>query len=186
MDTALRPFTALIDLASGRLEHDDTITERRLTDMHGTYLEDPEGDALVYEVFHVNVPEESANINSCTTVLQPGKVGREYFMTKGHFHEIRDRAEVYVGLRGRGALVLATEDGEHQVEWMTPGSVHYIPGGWAHRSVNTGDDPLSFFAAWIADAGHDYGTIETRGFPVLLVEENGEPTVVPNPRYAHS
>jgi glucose-6-phosphate isomerase, archaeal len=186
MEPALRPFTAHIDMASGHITHDDTITERRLTDMDGTFLEDADGDDLVYRVFHVDVPELNSNINSCTTVLQPGKVGREYFMTKGHFHEIRDRAEVYVGLRGSGALVLATEDGEHDVQWMKPGSVHYIPGGWAHRSVNVGDGPLVFFCAWIADAGHDYGTIEEQGFPVLLVEEGGTPQVVPNPRYGRS
>jgi glucose-6-phosphate isomerase, archaeal len=186
MEPALHPFTARIDLTSGHVTHDDTITERRLTDMHGTYLESHDGDDLVYQVFHIDVPQLNSNINQCTTVLQPGKVGREYFMTKGHFHEIRDRSEVYVGIRGQGALVLATEEGEHDVLWMEPGTVHYIPGGWAHRTVNVGREPLVFYAAWIADAGHDYATIETRGFPVLLVDEGGEPSVVPNPRYSQT
>ena len=187
METALRPFTAHIDLASGQVTHDETITERRLSDMRGSYLESHDGDDLVYQVFRIEVPELNSNIDQCTTVLQPGKVGREYFMTKGHFHRIRDRSEVYVGLRGKGALVLATEAGEHEVLWMEPGSVNYIPGGWAHRSVNVGDEPLVFYAAWIADAGHDYATIEHQGFPVLLVEDpEGRPSVVPNPRYGQA
>jgi glucose-6-phosphate isomerase, archaeal len=179
----LQPFTAKMDLASGRIDPDDNRIERRLSDMRGAYLEEPRGDAVVYEVFPIEAPETNANILSCTTLLRPGKVGREYFMTKGHFHEIRDRAEVYVGVSGRGALVLATEDGEHTVQWMEPGSVHYIPGGWAHRSVNVGDEQLVFFCSWIADAGHDYGSIETQGFPVLLVEGDDGPRVVENPRY---
>jgi glucose-6-phosphate isomerase len=66
---------------------------------------------------------------------------------------------------------------------MEPGSIHYIPGGWAHRSVNVGDENLVFFAAWLGDAGHDYGSIEEQGFPVLLVDNDGNPEVVENPRY---
>jgi glucose-6-phosphate isomerase len=181
-----RPFTAKIDQASGKIDPAHSRIARRLAAMKGAYLEEPEGDALVYEVFNLEAPETNANILSCTTVLQPGKVGREYFMTKGHWHEIRDRAEVYVGVKGKGALVLATEDGEHEVQWMEPGTVHYIPGGWAHRTVNVGDEPLVFYAAWIADAGHDYGSIERRGFPVLVVDGEGAPEVVANPRYARS
>jgi glucose-6-phosphate isomerase len=30
-------------------------------------------------------------------VLMPGKVGAEYFMTKGHIHAWRPAAEVYLG-----------------------------------------------------------------------------------------
>jgi glucose-6-phosphate isomerase len=180
----LRPFTARLDMESGRLDPTHRRIERRLADMQGAYLDAPGGDALVYEVFNLEVPETNANILSCTTVLQPGKVGREYFMTKGHFHQVRDRSEIYVGVAGRGAMVLATEEGEHEVQWMEPGTVHYIPGGWAHRSVNVGDEPLVFYAAWIADAGHDYGSIEQRGFPVLVVDTDGSAEVVPNPRYA--
>jgi glucose-6-phosphate isomerase len=179
----LQPFVAQIAQDSGQIVPADSRIERRLTDMPTMFLEAPEGDDVVYEVFNLEVPETNNNILSCTTVLRPGKVGREYFMTKGHFHTIRDRAEIYVGVSGKGAMVLATEDGTHEVQWMEPGSIHYIPGGWAHRSVNVGDENLVFFAAWLGDAGHDYGSIEEQGFPVLLVDNDGNPEVVENPRY---
>jgi glucose-6-phosphate isomerase, archaeal len=179
----LQPFASQIDERTGRLEPAHSRIERRLSDMRDAYLEDPEGDALVYEVYNLEVPETNANILQCTTVIHPGIVGREYHMTKGHFHTVRDRAETYVGVHGRGALVLATEDGDHEVQWMQPGSVHYIPGGWAHRTVNVSDQPFVFYAAWIGDAGHDYGTIEARGFPTLVVEGGAGPEVVENPRY---
>jgi glucose-6-phosphate isomerase len=78
---------------------------------------------------------------------------------------------------------MATEDGRHAVEPLHRGTVSYVPGGWAHRSVNVGGDPLVFFAAYAADAGYDYGTIERRGFPVLVVEGAGGPEVIENPRY---
>jgi glucose-6-phosphate isomerase len=66
---------------------------------------------------------------------------------------------------------------------MRRGTVNYIPGGWAHRSVNVGDDQLVFFAAYIGDAGHDYETIERKGFPVLVVKGQNGPEIVANPGY---
>jgi glucose-6-phosphate isomerase len=104
-------------------------------------------------------------------------------MTKGHFHELRDRAEIYVALAGTGRLVLATEDGRHAVEPMSRGTVTYVPGGWAHRTVNVGDEPLVFFAAYVGDAGHDYGTVEDRGFPVVVVKGDDGPEVRENSGY---
>jgi glucose-6-phosphate isomerase len=183
--TSVAPFTTLLDLVSGRLDPELEVTERRLSDMRGMYLEEPDadGDRLVYRVYGIPVPATTDNVLSSTTVIEPGTVGREYFMTKGHFHEVRGRAEIYVGLAGEGRLLMATEDGGHVVEPMRRGTVNYVPGGWAHRSVNVGSDPLVFFAAYVGDAGHDYGTIEEQGFPVLLLEGRDGPEVVENPRY---
>lgn len=184
--TDLAPFTTMLDLADGRLDPQrDSILERRLSDMCGMYLDESVdlGDPLIYEVRPISVPPTNSNILSSTTVLRPGDVNGEYFMTKGHFHEVRDRGEIYVTLRGQGRLVMATEDGRHVVEPMARGAVNYVPGGWAHRSVNVGDESLVFFAAYVGDAGHDYATIEERGFPVLVVKSDDGPKVVENPRY---
>ena len=186
MTPDLAPFTTLMDLARGTLAPDRQTQERRLSDMRGYYLHEPDDagdDPLIYRVHMIPVPETNAEIQCSTTVLEPGRVGDEYHMTKGHFHEVRDRSEVYVGLSGEGRLVMATEDGDHAVEPIAPGTVSYVPGGWAHRSVNTGDVPLVFFAAYVGDAGHDYGTIAQQGLPVLVVAGDGGPQVVTNPRY---
>jgi len=110
-----------------------------------------------------------------STVLQPGRVGDEYFMTHGHFHAIRDRAEFYATVKGTGALLIMREDGELWSQKMKPGTVHYIPGDVAHRVVNTGDEPLIFLASWPSDAGHDYARIRATGFSKRLVLRNGEP-----------
>jgi glucose-6-phosphate isomerase len=141
------------------------------------------GNPLIYEVRPIRVPPTNSNILSSTTVLQPGDINGECFMTKGHFHEIRDRGEIYVTLTGEGHLVMATENGLHAVERMVRGAVNYIPGGWAHRSVNVGPEPLVFFAAYVGDAGHDYATIEERGFPLLIVKDDHGPRIIENPRY---
>jgi glucose-6-phosphate isomerase len=182
----MEPFTSIVDLHSGAIAPERDLVERRLSDMRGLYAEESEGgdDRLVYRVFGIPAPANNANVLSSTTVLEAGRVGREYFMTKGHFHEVRDRAEVYFSLRGEGRLVLASEQGDVRVEPMRPGTVNYVPGGWAHRSVNVGDTPLVFYAAYVGDAGHDYRTIERQGFPVLVLAGPRGPEVVENPRYA--
>jgi glucose-6-phosphate isomerase len=179
----LDPFTRVINVASGDIAPDSRLVQRRLSDMKGAYAADCDGAEMVYEVFNIDVAQTNSELQTCTTRLYNGRVGNEYYMTKGHFHEVRDRSEVYLTTSGHGRLVMATEDGRYVVEEMRPGSMNYIPGGWAHRSVNVGDEPLVFFAAYIGDAGHDYGTIEDWGFPVLVVEGASGPEVVPNPRY---
>jgi glucose-6-phosphate isomerase len=181
----VEPFSIVLDLASGRLDPELEVTERRLSDMAAMYLEGAgyDGDPLLYRVYGIPLPATTGNVLSSTTVIEPGAIGREYFMTKGHFHEVRDRAEIYLGLAGEGRLLMATEDGRHAVEPMRRGTVNYVPGGWAHRSVNVGHEPLVFFAAYVGDAGHDYATIERNGFPVLLVKGDDGPEVVDNPRY---
>lgn len=185
MTSHLDPFTTLADLSSGELDPAREVVERRVGDMRDMYLEpdDVDDERLLYRVNLIPVPATGDEVFCSTTVMEPGTVGREYHMTKGHFHEVRGRGEVYVGLAGEGRLVLATEDGDWQVEPLRRGTVNYIPGGWAHRSVNVGDAQLVFFAAYVADAGHDYGTIEDEGFPVLVVEGADGPEVVDNPRY---
>ena len=186
MSIGLEPFTTLLDLQSGLLEPAREVVERRLSDMRDHYLEGErhDDDPLVYSVYGIPVPATNSNLIGSTTVIRPGSIGVEYFMTKGHFHVVRDRAEIYLGLAGDGRLVLATEEGRYALEPIGPGTVNYVPGGWAHRTVNVGDEPLVFFAAYIGDAGHDYGTIEQqRGFPVLVVRGERGPRVIENPRY---
>jgi glucose-6-phosphate isomerase len=181
---ALAPFTTLLDMDLGTLDPRREVVERRLADLRDLFQEEPaDGDTLVYRVHGIPVPATGANLLCSTTVLEPGRVGREYHMTMGHFHRVRDRAEVYLGLAGEGRLVMATEDGRHAVEPIRHGTVSYVPGGWAHRSVNVGDEPLVFFAAYVGDAGHDYDTVRRSGFPVLVVAGGHGPEVVPNPRY---
>lgn len=179
------PFTTLLDMTNGMIDPERERNERTLADLKGYFRTDREDSVdIVYCVYGIPVPATNSNLLCSTTVLNPGHVGGEFYMTKGHFHVKRDRAEVYIGIAGEGRLVMAAEDGRHAVEPMRRGTVNYIPGGWAHRSVNVGDEPLVFFAAYIGDAGHDYETIERRGFPVLIVRGgDGQPQVIENPSY---
>lgn len=184
------PFTSKVDAQSGRIAAAAAIVTRCLADMRGLYAnQDAEtallsSNPLIYEVFYgANVPEVEGQLGYCTTVLRPGKVGDEYFMTKGHYHAKGDRAEVYYGLQGEGYLLLQTPEGEVNVQPMTPGVAAYVPPYWGHRTINVGKANFVFLAVFPADAGYDYKTIAEQGFASIVVERNGQPTVIPNPRY---
>ncbi|MBQ4279461.1 MAG: cupin domain-containing protein [Rikenellaceae bacterium] len=112
------------------------------------------------------------------THLYPGKVGDEYYMTKGHYHARIETAEFYWGIEGEGMLILMDRERRVWAERMFPGSLHYIPGGVAHRVANTGGALLSFGACWPSDAGHDYGSIGRTGFAARLRCVDGEPKLV--------
>ena len=105
-------------------------------------------------------------------------------MTKGHFHEILETAEVYYTLSGEGYMLMETPEGEWRAEPLSPGRALYVPPRWAHRSINTGREPLVTFFVFRSDAGHDYGTIEQKGYRRLVVEgPDGRPQIVENPKW---
>ncbi|MFE9004549.1 glucose-6-phosphate isomerase [Streptomyces sp. NPDC007875] len=165
--------------------------QRRISAMAGMYADQEaarrlaEEDVLVYEFFDMGVPQSSGEVAYGTSITYPGKVGDEYFMTKGHFHSVLDTAEIYYCLRGRGLMMMENPEGDVQWEEFTPGKGVYVPGRYAHRSINTSpDEPLITFFAFPGHAGHDYGTIESKGFRKIVVERDGAPAVVDNPKWA--
>ena len=113
-----------------------------------------------------------------TSTIMAGKVGNEYFMTKGHFHKKSDRAEFYWGVQGMGILILMDCDRNTWGEEVYPGSLHYIGPDTAHRLANTGDQSLVVGACWPSDAGHDYEEIARNGFSARLIEIDGKPVLV--------
>ena len=112
------------------------------------------------------------------TAIEPGRVGDEYFMTHGHFHEKPSRGEFYATVSGRGILLLMDRDGHCSAEQMLPGSIHYVGANLAHRTVNIGDTVLRFVACWPSDAGHDYATIAQLGFSMRVVCRNSSPALI--------
>lgn len=185
------PFTFEVTWPGGLLNEYDNRVTRRLSSMAGQYLDteayramlDRE-DTLIYEVYEIKRPETEGELLCGLSVLHPGKVGDEYFMTKGHFHAVLGTAEVYYCLQGRGMMVMETPEGDWAAEELRPGKVLYVLPRWAHRSVNTGsvEDLVTFFV-YPAYAGHDYGTIKEKGFRKLVVEREGTPILLDNPRW---
>jgi glucose-6-phosphate isomerase len=185
-----RPFTFSISVPDESLSEYDNHIVRRLSAMEGQYLDAQafqamlNDDPVLYEVYEIKRPELAGELMNGLTIVHPGKVGEEYFMTKGHFHSVLDTAEVYYCLKGDGAMVMETPEGEWSVEELHPGRVLYVPPRWAHRSVNM--DPredLVMFFIYPANAGHDYGTIEQQGFHKLVLERDSRVQIVDNPRW---
>lgn len=190
----MKPFTTTIDTQSGLLEGAHNHLHRRLSSMKGQYS-DPaayeallrQGDVVVYEVYeNVKMPPTPGDLYHGTSIVHPGRVGDEFFMTKGHFHQVLDTAEVYYCVRGHGYMLMETPEGQWAAEELKPGVVLYVPPRWAHRSVNTGPHDLITFFVYPGDAGHDYGAIEVRGFRKLLVDRTGEPTLIDNPHWSEA
>jgi glucose-6-phosphate isomerase, archaeal len=186
------PFSFGVDVTNARLDKYDNHIIRTLSAMKGQYLDQAafeamlaDEDSLLYEVYEVKRPEEAGELLHGLSIVHPGKVGDEYFMTKGHFHTVLETAEVYYCLKGEGVMVMETPEGDWAVEELRPGHVLYVPPRWAHRSVNTSrqQDLVTFFV-YPGHSGHDYGTIEAQGFRKLVVEENGQPKIIDNPRWS--
>jgi len=112
------------------------------------------------------------------STIYPGKVGNEFFMTKGHFHAQSDRAEFYWGVQGKGMLILMDRERNTWAEEVFPGSLHYIGGEIAHRLANIGDEKLIVGACWPSDAGHDYEEIAKNGFSAKLMDLIGMPNKI--------
>lgn len=179
--TIMDPFSVDLDLEIGKMHGASNHLVRRASDMRGYYLDNAALEELIvegnnpvhYEVFEHPVPETYGHLMYCISKLYPGKVGDEYFMTKGHFHRRAGTAEIYLGLRGEGFLLMKTSEGEVKAEKISRGKMVYVPPHWAHRSVNRGREPLVSFCVYPAEAGHNYGDIAQEGFPKRIFERNG-------------
>lgn len=165
-------------------------TKRYLSNMKKMFADQGEAekiltadDPVVYEFYELGCPERAGDLLFGTTIVYPGKVGSEYYMTKGHFHTMLETAEVYYTLSGEGYMVMENPEGETLEEPLAKGSALYVPRRYAHRTVNTGSEPLVLFFTFAADAGHDYGTIEEKGFHKMILEQDGKPTITDNPNW---
>lgn len=182
-------FLVDFDLESGKSKKAET-TKRYLSQMKDMF-NDVEAahkilesdDPLIYEFHELGCPERAGDLAFGTTILYPGKVGNEYYMTKGHFHTILDTAEVYYTLSGSGYMVMENPSGETIEMPLSKGEAVYVPRAFAHRTVNSGNTPLVLFYTFAADAGHDYGTIETKGFHHLVIEDDNKPAIINNPNW---
>lgn len=190
MNEILRPLTLYYSLNNGLSDCIET-TKRYLSDMKEMYRDQlsaneilKKDDPLIYEYYNMNVPEKPGDLAFGTSIVYPGKIGNEYYMTKGHFHAILETAEIYYCIGGRGYMLLETPEGDWDVQEMTPGKMVYVPKRWAHRSINAGTiEPLITFFIFRADAGHNYGSIERKGFRKLIVNKDGMPAIVDNPNW---
>src|SRR5450756_118877 len=185
------PTSIQLDIHDGKFEPCLEFEQRKVSDLAKMFsdkaaIEDilRRGDRLVYEIRYYPFFTSNSDMALGTSIIFPGKVGNEYHMTKGHFHEREDQPEVYHCVQGEGVLQMMTREGEYVSAPWKADTITHIPPQYAHRVVNTGTFPLVFVAVFHVAAGHEYGPIEQRGFRYKVVEKDGKMAEVSNPRWA--
>jgi glucose-6-phosphate isomerase len=168
------PFAARLSATTGDVAPQGPVTERRVSDLQGLVGDEAawrravdDGNPIVYRVVAAPVPEVAGELPFSITTIEPGAIGDEYYMTKGHAHPAPE-GELYVGLVGRGVLLLFDGREARAVE-MGPGVAGYVPPGWAHRTVNVADEPFRFLAVYPGAAGHDYEAVARTGMGARVV-----------------
>lgn len=81
-------------LADGPLLRKST----RIQDLAGVFADEPArqqlaGERVVYDVEMLDTSPAEGELYTGVTHLYPGRVGREYFMTRGHFHARREQGK---------------------------------------------------------------------------------------------
>lgn len=135
------------------------------------------------------------------TIWETGTVGGEYIKTYGHYH-IGDLDETYWVIHGEGIVLQQklvdpldpSRVKEFKAIPVKAGDSVYMPPGYGHLVANIGkqwlvtadNSPVEGPDDSASMPGHaDYEPVKNmHGFAYYVVEKNGAPILVKNPRYA--
>ncbi|MCX8503716.1 MAG: glucose-6-phosphate isomerase [Beijerinckiaceae bacterium] len=165
------PGLCTVDVERGELKGATNRYVKTLLDLEGLYEDQAAytsllakmADEIVYEVTDYKPSSMSGDMIIGVTRMIPGKVGNEYFLTRGHIHAKPNRPEMYYGEKGTGIMLLESPAGEIRTIEIAPRTMCYVPPFWIHRSVNTGPGELVMTFAYPADSGQDYDIIAKAG-----------------------
>eukprot|EP01037_Dinobryon_pediforme_P015305 gene15305-15447_t len=178
----VEPGICIVDAEKGELIGASNRYVKTLKDLSGVYEDQAAYDALLAElgdeiVYEVTDYKPSANPGDMiigVTRMKPGKVGNEYFLTRGHIHARPNRPEMYYGEKGHGLMLLESPAGEIRTVEIGPRTMCYVPPFWIHRSVNTGVGELVMTFAYPADSGQDYDIIAKAGGMRQRIVDDGK------------
>ena len=108
------PGVCRVDVAKGELVGATNRYVKTLADLGGLYedeaafraLKEELGSTVVYEVTDFKPSTNPGDMIVGVTRMRAGKVGREFFLTRGHIHANANRPEMYYGESGRGVMLL--------------------------------------------------------------------------------
>ncbi len=176
----IEPALCLVRIDAGKLDGATGRYEKKLSALAGLYADDTAfaaalgaGDRLAYSVEDFRPSAGSGDMIFGVTCMAPGRIGAEYFMTRGHIHGKADRPELYYGQKGRGLMLMESPEGEVRVLEIGPNAACYVPPFWIHRSINIGAEDLVMLFAYPADSGQDYDIIARSGGMRKRVVEDG-------------
>ncbi len=188
----VEPSSHFVDVARGRLETGSGRYKKRLKDLAGLYADEAayaaavgrNSDLVVYEVTEQRPSADHGDLTFGVTSMRPGRVGDEFFMTRGHIHAPANRPETYYGEAGEGVLLLESPDGAVRLLEIRPRILCYVPPMWIHRSVNTGLEQLVMSFCYPSDSGQDYDVIaRSGGMRSRIVADGSGWKEVPNVAY---
>jgi glucose-6-phosphate isomerase len=167
MATNLTQPARLVIRGDGGMDGGTGHYEKRLSELAGLYLDvtahavavQQLGDPLVYSVDDFRPSADPGDMIFGVTRMLPGKIGDEFYLTRGHIHAKADRPEIYHGQAGSGLMLMESPEGETSVVKIAANAVCYVPPFWIHRSINIGAEDLVMAFSYPADAGQDYGII---------------------------
>ena len=145
------PGVCRVDVAQGRLEGATNRYVKTFADLDGLYEDEAafrrpyrrgRRTGSAYEVTDYKPSADAGDMIIGVTRMRPGKVGREYFLTRGHIHANANRPEMYYGESGRGLMLLELPEGEIRTVEIAPRTLCYVPPYWIHRSINIGPRDL--------------------------------------------
>ncbi|GAA5628936.1 glucose-6-phosphate isomerase [Brucella pseudogrignonensis] len=187
------PVASVVDPKSGGMSGNTGRYEKRLNDLVGLYgdeqafevLRETHGNTVVYDVEDFKPGSHSGDLIYGVTRMNPGRVGSEFFLTRGHIHAKADRPEIYYGQSGHGLMQLESPAGETRIVEITAQTICYVPPFWIHRSINIGDTDLVMVFAYPSDSGQDYGIIEkSNGMRHrVIAKADGGWELIENPNY---
>ncbi len=176
------PTAHLINPNTGEMSGATGRYEKRISDLAGVYAdevafaakasEDP--DHVVYYVHETRPQQAKGDLIFGTTWMEPGKIGDEYYMTRGHIHAQANRPETYYGESGEGLMLMESPEGETRILEIRAKELVYVPPMWIHRSVNTGSTPLVMSFCYPSDSGQDYEIIARSGGMATRIMADGD------------
>jgi glucose-6-phosphate isomerase, archaeal len=189
----LSPFLTFVDVGTLEIERNTGGYVKRIGELEGIYadqksfgrLVESRADEVAYRVNELRFTGGSNDLITGISVLNPGKVGSEFFMTRGHLHRRANRPESYYCLAGHGILLMEALEGKVEAAEMRPGSLVYVPPFWIHRSVNIGSEIFATLFTYPADAGQNFEIVrKSWGFALLVTEDGANGwKLTSNPRY---
>jgi len=188
----IEPSSHYADIENGELGNNSGRYEKKLSNMEGIYADNVAfqqavksgGEEIVYKVTDKHPAARHGDMIIGMTQMQPGLIGDEFYVTRGHIHATANRPETYYGESGEGLMLMESPDGQINIQELRPRVMCYVPPFWIHRTVNIGSEPLVMTFFYPADSGQDYEIIaKSGGMKSRIVADGTGWKEVPNLSY---
>lgn len=178
-----------------KISNPPKVGERLFSAARDYYLDESVAvSTVLYRVYRDVCLEEHRELISSKSLrydvvsISPGKIGREYIKTIGHYHPKADDneayPEIYEVLHGSAILLLQDENIADAIAIHAGvGSQVLIPPGYGHITINPGTEHLVFSNVISSTFTSVYGIMEKFHGGAYYYIEDGEPKWIENSNY---